>query len=484
MKLFWKIFFSIMYISTLCVSVGGCILVHSNFQSLLQNEVSTAYELGDIAYFSLTKELLDKPSGSRMDLSDETAIQEIKLIANSISIQNTGGKIRFAILNAEKETLFSSLENNFGKAPFVNLSTNERGYYIQGSKDNYYVQAVRPAQLNGQLCYIETNRDVTFIFENQIEQYKLLLSIMAAMLLLVSILSLIISKLLIRRIVSLNTTVMKIAGGKIDERVTESGTDEVAMLSQNFNTMANTLENNIHMLREQAEKEEQFVAAFSHELKTPLTSIIGYADTLRRKEMSSERVHLCASYIFTEGKRLENLSMRLLDLIVLKNQELHRTPVDIELFLNEIKDAIEPQLLQASIKLKISLAPCTVNFEDDLMKNVFLNLLDNARKALSDKTDGQITITGFHTLAGYVIDICDNGNGIAPHDLARIKEAFYMADKSRSRKQGGAGLGLSICEQIVRLHGYEMIISSEPNTGTSVRLVLKGEGGDENETIC
>ncbi|MEG0693606.1 MAG: HAMP domain-containing protein, partial [Oscillospiraceae bacterium] len=265
MKFFWKIFFAIMFTSISCFSVGGCILVRSNFDSLMQNEVDAAYEIGEITYFSLSRDLLDIREAYRTEISSDDAIMEqLQIVANSISIQNTGGEIRFAILNAQKQVVFSSLKNNFDASQFENLSDGEKGYAINKNENGYYLNTIRPAAFGGVPCYIGTTRDVTFIFQNQYQQYKLLVYIMATMILFVSILTFAISKLLIRKIISLNTTVMEISSGKISERVEVKGEDEVTLLSQNFNKMADELERNIHTLEEQAEKQELFVAAFSH----------------------------------------------------------------------------------------------------------------------------------------------------------------------------------------------------------------------------
>lgn len=112
--------------------------------------------------------------------------------------------------------------------------------------------------------------------------------------------------------------------------------------------------------------------------------------------------------------------------------------------------------------------------EPDLMKTVCLNLLDNARKSI--ESSGHISFTGKAEAGGYRITISDNGKGIEEKELSRITEAFYMADQSRSRAKGGAGLGLTIASQIIGIHQAEMAFDSTPGKGTSVSILLKGGG--------
>ncbi|MGL5255651.1 MAG: sensor histidine kinase [Proteocatella sp.] len=475
MKFSWKIFFAIMIVSVTCFSFGGYFLIQSNFNSLLKNEVTIAYDFGDIVYHSLKLELANRQKPHFSENVNIKSINTISSIAESMSISNTKEKINFSLLNNNAKILFSSLQINFNKDICKLLNQNKKGYKINKNENGIYIQAVRPANLWGKNYYIETIRDVTFIFENQKEQYKMMIFIMGGMICLVGLLSLIISKLLIQQIVSLSKITENISLGDLSKRVKIWGEDEISALSKNFNKMADDLEEKINELEMEAEKKEMFVAAFSHELKTPLTSIIGYSDTLRRREMNMERVNICANYIFSEGKRLETLSIRLLDLIVLKNQTLNCLPVNIQEFFHEIENIITQELIMSNIKLHIILTPATIIFEPALMKTVFLNLIDNARKALDNNDNGEIKIKGYYIEDKYVIDVQDNGKGMDEFEISKIKEAFYMVDKSRSRKQNGVGLGLSICDQILKLHGYEIIFDSKVGIGTTATIFMKGE---------
>lgn len=214
------------------------------------------------------------------------------------------------------------------------------------------------------------------------------------------------------------------------------------------------------------------MASFAHEIKTPLTSIIGYADLLRSRPARPEQVRESAGYIFNEGRRLESLSRKLLELVVLDRQDFPLRPIPLDAFVRRVAGAMEPPLRQAGIRLAVRAEGVPALMEPDLMETVCVNLLDNARKAMEH--GGEILLEGVSENGVPVIQVTDQGKGIPAEELERVTEAFYMVDKSRSLAQGGAGLGLALCRRIVELHGGTLEIESEPGRGTRVRVRLKG----------
>lgn len=468
MKFFWKIFFTTMFISTICVTLSGYILISSNYQSQMNSEVKTAQDYGEIVYYSLANEFEDStPAGE----SARTAKDAILQIAHSINISSMNEKIAFGIIDPEGNTLFSSLNAAFDKMIIGSINTQSAGWTLKETENKIYIQVMRPAMYLDEVFYIETLREITHVFASQRAQYEMMIKVILGMILFSGALTFVISKLLLRRIAALTETTKIISDGKINERVKVRGQDEVALLSENFNQMADRLEEQMHELQEEAERKELFVGAFSHELKTPLTSIIGYSDLLRRKEMDAEQRHICAEYIFSEGKRLETLSMRLLDLIVLKRHTFSPEQIDIHILLNEVAELLLPQLTNSGIMLTCDAEPAFIPMEEELMKTVFINLIDNGRKAIDGA--GKIVLIGKKQPQGYTVTVQDTGRGMDSQELSKISDAFYMVDKSRSRKQGGAGLGLAICHEIITLHGFDISFDSSVGIGTFVTVTMK-----------
>lgn len=130
-------------------------------------------------------------------------------------------------------------------------------------------------------------------------------------------------------------------------------------------------------------------------------------------------------------------------------------------------------LAEKKIHLEEDIEEGEVKGDRDLLMSLFINLMDNSRKAL--KAGGIISLWGRSRGEGYEVCVRDNGCGIPKEELSRITEAFYMVDKSRSRKQGGAGLGLTLCSRIVYLHGARWEIQSDQGKGTSISIFFPGK---------
>ena len=251
-----------------------------------------------------------------------------------------------------------------------------------------------------------------------------------------------------------------------------TGDDEIADVMNDFNSMSIHLSQTLEELNETIEKQKIFIGDFSHELKTPLTSIIGYGDLIRSKKLSEEELILYSNAIVEEGKRLEKISMKLMDLTVLKQETCTLSPIPTTLFFDQIQQGIKPLLDQHSITLTMDITPSTIYIDTDLIKTVLYNLIDNSRKAIGN--NGHIEIRGFIEDKNYHITLADNGCGIPKEEVDKLTQAFYMVDKSRSRKNGGAGLGLSIVDTIIKAHHASLHIMSEVNQGTTIEIILGG----------
>lgn len=231
------------------------------------------------------------------------------------------------------------------------------------------------------------------------------------------------------------------------------------------------LEAEVKNLEDAAERREEFIASFAHELKTPLTAIIGYADMLRSMEMAPKNRFTAAGYIFSEGKRLEALSLKLMDIIVAGKQGVERRRFDAPYFIREVAAVTVPSLAADGMKLEMRWEQGEVEIEPDLFKTLLINLIDNARKA--SRKGQSVELFGKREDGGYAFYVRDRGRGMRQEDLSKITEPFYMIDKSRSRAQNGAGLGLALCQRIAELHGTTLEYESEPGKGTTVRVLLR-----------
>ena len=277
---------------------------------------------------------------------------------------------------------------------------------------------------------------------------------------------LLISYFVSRPVRTLTRATKLIEEGKYDVRADVRSYDEIGDLAISFNAMAESIEQKVSTLEGYAKQQKDFVANFSHELKTPMTSIIGYADMLRSAELDEEDAFMASNFIFSEGKRLEALSLKLMDLVVLDKNEFELIRGYARRVLGHVMAVVTPMLEQHGLTLQTSIEQYQILYEKDLLLTLITNLIDNARKA--SEPGKTIELEGRKQDGRYRITVRDHGIGIPQEELKRITEAFFMVDKSRARAQHGAGLGLAIGNKIAQLHGSELHFESQVGVGTSV----------------
>jgi len=232
-------------------------------------------------------------------------------------------------------------------------------------------------------------------------------------------------------------------------------------------------------LRAMEEMRQEFISNVSHEIGTPLTSIRGFARALKNKNLSHEqRVHYL-DIIETECVRLSKLSDNLLRLAMLDSDQYPFHPVSYRLD-KQIQSVVlrfEPQWSEKELNMCIMLEKIIITADQDLMSQVWWNLIDNAIKFTPKEGTIKIELKRHKDKA--VITVSDTGPGIAEHDQPRIFERFYKADKSRNRSVAGSGLGLSIVKKIIDIHQGEISVRSQSGDGAEFTVKLPLHSDDD-----
>lgn len=467
MRLFWKLFISMLCFVTVAFMIFGNIIISIPFESSLERETNRSIEEMHIMVYALAASLDGLPDGYQ---ASDTAVVEItKSISQSLENNNC-----IFVYNEDKDIIYNSSSYKNG---LLNIwQTDNHGICsIIEYNESHYIGCFFEVKSKIGNFYVEIDKEINFIFEDRNTLYKNYRIALIALFVFSAILSFLFSISFTNPIRKLAAATMDFANGNYKKRVKVRGNNEITALIKDFNSMAKQLEDNIHKLEEDARRQEEFTEAFSHELKTPLTSIIGYADMLRSMKLSEEDVIISAGYIFKEGKRLERLAYKMMELSFLNNQQIEMMPVSVELLVEKIEKNTK-YLLETKaekIQFKTNIRPGIIYGDIDLLESLFNNLIDNARKAC--KENGIIILEGKDTNTGYELWVKDNGCGIPKNEIKKITEAFYMIDKSRARKEGGAGIGLALCIKIVHLHNAEFKIISQEGEGTQIltRFSLK-----------
>lgn len=387
MKFFYKIFLSMLLVLTVSLATIEYLTVSYSLEHALQREENTALSQHQMAKYSIQTVLLG--------ITDDYTTSNMENIAKSAETP----------LGAQSGLFFASQNSQSGRDETVyynscKINPSDRipatgilEYEIRETEKDRYLQVRSSFTLDTNSFVLVTEKNVKELFQDADTLRRRCEFFYWCILATGSFLVLVITFTLTKPLHRLQGTTRRFAKGEYDVRAEISSRDEIGDLLKTFNYMAKTIESKMEELKDAVRRQEEFTANFAHELKTPMTSIIGYADTLYQKTLSPEEVHQLAGIIMNEGMRLEALSFKLMELVTLR----------------------------------------------------------------------------------------DYGRGIPKEDLQKITEAFYMVDKSRSRKEHGAGLGLALAVKIAKLHQTELVYESVAGQGTCVSFMLAKEADDEEE---
>ncbi len=463
MKFSFKILLCMLMVMALALGFSGYYFVNHVFESSLEREIGQSLDESSILGFALETAALNVPSKYRI-LPDHT----IDEIAAKLEAGGAQGKRLLRISDEEKNVLYSS--DGFDADGELLASTDKsiKSYHITAVSDQHYIHTVTAVTALNRVLYLETLRSVSDVFTARALGFSLYRRVTVLMLLAGALMMHLICSVLTKPIRILTQATRKMEERDYSYRAKQVSQDELGQLTQDFNHMAETLEQNIEKLEEEIDAKEEFMGAFAHELKTPLTTIIGYADLLRSKKLDTEKHLMAANYIYTEGRRLEAMSLRLLEIIVAGKKEAKLSFIPAELIFDYLTELYADR---TDLTCIFQYEKGNVLAELNLLKTVLINLIDNAAKA--SEPDSAIEIKGFQTKNGYRFCVKDHGIGIPEDELHKIAKAFYMVDKSRSRQNNGAGLGLALCTQILSIHGSSLLIESEPGKGSCFSFLLK-----------
>lgn len=469
MKFRYKITCCMVSLLALFYGIGGTLLISFSFQSALEQEKENAHN--SYRMILNTLQVVNQ-------MGSWTSNRDISDVLEQFSGQNNSN---WDALRLTSTTEAEVLYRDGSSVPYFQDMFRELDSehclmtWFSDDNDNQFLQLSSYVRVGNQQLILDVAYDITSIYDTRQVQENIYYRIYFIMLAVCLLVVYLITYFLTRPLASLSKVTRRIASGNYAYRSMVKSDDEIGRLSEDFNTMAEQVEQSVKTMQRAMKQQEEFMGSFAHELKTPMTSIIGYADLIRRQAMSEEEEAEAANYIFTEGKRLERLSLKMLDIFSMEQKELPLSPVSPAHLIRDMAAHLQPVYQKAGIRLSCECEDGVCMLEPDLFRSLLLNLMDNSRKAM--KEQGEIKIFCTMLPEGCRIIVADNGEGIPEAALEHLTEAFYRVDKSRSRKQGGAGLGLTLCAKIVELHHGSMAFQTNEKRGLRVVIELKGGSG-------
>ncbi|NLK94301.1 MAG: HAMP domain-containing histidine kinase [Clostridiales bacterium] len=354
----------------------------------------------------------------------------------------------------------------------VKVLNGETSYRWIGEEKYYEYKVMalsKPLIINNELIgvirYVISLENV----DNEINNILTVLIVISIIVLVIGgVMSLFLSKSIINPIKHLTKTAEEMANGNLEVRSKITGQDEIGKLSLTLNYMADELSKRNKL-------KDEFISSVSHELRTPLTAIKGWVITLDSEETDEKTLKMGLKIIEKESYRLINMVEELLDFSRLQNGKATIKCVDTKIknFESYIEAYMSQRMVTEKKKLIINSKDDkkTIHIDIDKIKQVILNLIDNAFKFTDN--DGVIKLTINREEDKLIIIVADNGCGIPEDELPRVKEKFYKGRNAKSQN----GIGLSICDEIVKLHNGSMIIESKEGYGTKVIIEIPQNNG-------
>ena len=483
MKLWQKVFLPTLVLMVLSTALASTLLLKTSRDALWQREEQRAvtqqqYLAGMLRVGVISHRL----QLGLVQLDEEETIQTAQQVLSQQAQDSylTG----LILLDANENTLYDTMPDDLAdtlpKAP-----AKEPGATVYelctGSQDGeLYIVCVMPVALEFAQYRLGAAYSVgdlqTQLMKQAVDAIILCLifSLVGAGLLLILV------RVLLRPLAALDENARRIASGNYGERLDVSGNDELAGLAQDMNEMAQAVQDRVEQLERVADERKVFIGNLAHEMKTPLTSILGFADLLYLpKDVPEEMRVEYARVISEEAKRLRSLSSKLLELTTLGSSGILLLPVSLRTVVHEVEVSLRPVMIQSNLKLHCSCPDVLIDMDRELFKSLLYNLLDNGRKA---SPKGGLLELAAQTDAGKAtILVRDHGSGIPQEEIDKICQPFYMVDKSRSRNAGGAGLGLALCQEIVTVHHGSMNIQSQVDKGTLIILQFPVSAAEQNK---
>lgn len=462
MKFSMKIAMINILLVTATFSLCGWLLISHSHSLVLKREINNQLARNQVLCTATAAEIINSTIQNNTSQKDQ-----FLTIGESIYKKSESGLL---LLNAKLEFLYASDDSlKKGFEPWMNekelFNGNYVRYFITEDKKLYTVSSI-VTDLSS--IYLVTSTDISYIYQDRnslIMYYRIILTVVSFI---CAVLIYFLANYLTAPIRKLRDAAVQFGNGDYVVRTDVTSSNELGDLAGVFNKMAGQIQLHVEELKIEAGKRDDFVANFTHEVKTPLTAVIGYADMIRSKDLAEQERIMAADYIFREGKRLENMSMKLFDLIIASDRVIENKKISLNTLIRDVIDSATPILEQWRVRVESDNGEEEIYGDRDLLHTAILNLIDNAIKA-----SGEGDIIEVHykrDLDSVILQIIDYGRGIPEDEISRVTEPFYMVDKSRTRQNGGAGLGLAMVKRILEHHHAEMEIFSRKGKGTTIQI--------------
>ncbi|MBM7587412.1 signal transduction histidine kinase [Bacillus pakistanensis] len=296
----------------------------------------------------------------------------------------------------------------------------------------------------------------------------------------IGMLNYLVSRSIIKPISILRKGAERIQSGDLNFKIKATSKDEIGQLNRAFEDMRIKLKESVNLQIQYEENRKELLSNISHDLKTPITSIIGYVEGI--KDGVANTPQKMDKYLSTVDQKARYMDSLIDELFLFSKLDLKKEPftfetVELDNYMQDYVENLHLDLLQHGIQIDLHLMdkPIHVIADREKLKRVMTNLISNCLKYMN-KDQKIITISLYEGMNDVTVQVTDNGKGIEPAALPYIFDRFYRAEQSRNSQTGGSGLGLAITKQIIQEHGGDIWAASKIGKGTSIFFSLKKKG--------
>lgn len=440
------------------------------------NSINKAIDNGYKEYAVIYSNLKSGDNMSRLFFTNEDIIK----IKNDSYLNNAGTTPLHLVVRDMKDAIvYSTMKETYPLAKKMDTFQDENttNYVITNDQDLHNLIINKKITLGNEEYYLTYISDIETLYQDKVNYFLILMmfDIIAgiASIIVIYYFANAITKPLHAFIDNINEIINKDYTTKLENT---SDIEEINSLRNSFNIMNDEISSQIIMLETKNQEKQRFIDSLTHEIRTPLTSIIGYSSLCLHKDINdTATVRKALENIYANGKRMESLTENLIKLITMDKVNLDMQELSLLNILSNIKNTFNTILLDQHVEIHIIGEDIHLISDEYLITTLFTNFIDNAIKATKEKTERCITIT----LNENTIIIADNGKGIPQEDMDKIFEPFFMLDKARQRTMTGFGLGLAICQSILSILDINFAIESQEHIGT--KIMLTWNGGYEHE---
>ncbi|HDX9634889.1 ATP-binding protein [Bacillus cereus group sp. MYBK108-2] len=467
-------YIAVILVSITLILVAGFLIVFSITGDLeaVKNFYKSSY---------IQKPLTPEEENAYLELKSAAKQHQSQLLDESFvsAIEKEGVKIvvRKGETLSYASNVFESVSLKEALPKFESANINSRGTTELGDTFYRYVKFDFYFSQEEEGSIFVLKKQSSFVDLTQKLFPILFVSLLLLAILLIGLLSYLVSRSVIKPIFVLKGATEKIKEGNLDFQIPVTSHDEIGQLNQGFEEMRKRLKESIEMQTQYEENRKELISNISHDLKTPITSIIGYVEGIKDGVANTpEKMDKYLTTIHTKARHMDTL---IDELFLFSKLDLNRVPfqfetVELNTFMQELIEEMQMDLSKEGIEVNLQLhaSPLYVTADCEKINRVISNLIHNSVKYM-DKEEKKITVTVSSDNNKVIVKVMDNGSGIESDTLPYIFERFYRAEQSRNSSTGGSGLGLAIAKQIVEEHGGEIWAESELGKGTSIFFSLE-----------